>query len=275
MELWPQAAGPLFAELAVLLAVGLVISAAGFRRVYWFVSIGYAGSIAAMALVTAARHHEALSLVSAAPGALMLAYGARLGVFLLRRERSPDYRKELAEVEARNVHMRWPVKVAIWLGVSVLYVTMFAPALFVILAAPPTLAPSLGGGVVVMVLGLALEAWADAQKAAFKRQQPRRFCDRGLYAWVRCPNYLGEMIFWVGAFVAGGIGYGSLVHGAIAAAGLLCIQLVMLGSARRLELKQDGRYGADPDYVRYTTTVPVLLPFLPLYSLKRLRVYLG
>jgi len=40
------------------------------------------------------------------------------------------------------------------------------------------------------------------QKSAFKARQPDRFCDVGLYRFVRCPNHLGEMLFWTGGFVA-------------------------------------------------------------------------
>ena len=57
--------------------------------------------------------------------------------------------------------------------------------------------------------------------------------------------------------------------------GLVCIELIMLGSARRLELKQVERYGTDAAYQAYAARVPVLLPLVPLYSLRRLRVYLG
>ena len=49
----------------------------------------------------------------------------------------------------------------------------------------------------------------------------------------------------------------------------------MLGSARRLELKQAERYGSDPAYQAYVRTVPILIPLLPLYSLRQLKIYLG
>ncbi len=49
----------------------------------------------------------------------------------------------------------------------------------------------------------------------------------------------------------------------------------MLGSARRLEIKQAERYASDPAYLDYVRRVPILFPLLPLYSLRTLRVYLG
>jgi hypothetical protein len=61
----------------------------------------------------------------------------------------------------------------------------------------------------------------------------------------------------------------------LGAIGFACIELVMLGSGRRLELQQGERYAADADFQKYVQTVPVLTPLLPLYSLRNLKAYLG
>ena len=83
------------------------------------------------------------------------------------------------------------------------------------------------------------------------------------------------MLFWLGAFVSGIAAYQSLADWVNAGVGLVCIELIMLGSARRLELKQAERYGADAIYQAYVRTTPVLFPLLPLYSLRGLKIYLG
>ena len=92
--------------------------------------------------------------------------------------------------------------------------------------------------------------------------------DTGLYRIVRCPNYLGEMIFWTGVTLSaiGGVVYwGQWV---VIAIGYIGIIYVMFSGARRLEIRQDKNYGADPEYQNYVKTVPILLPFIPLYSVK-------
>ena len=58
------------------------------------------------------------------------------------------------------------------------------------------------------------------------------------------------------------------------AVGLVCIVLIMVGSTKRLENTQDERYGGQPKYQDYIGTVPVLFPFIPVYSLKKVRVFL-
>ena len=120
-----------------------------------------------------------------------------------------------------------------------------------------------------MLLGLALETAADLQKNAAKKKNPRRFVDTGLYRLVRCPNYLGEMIFWTGVVVTAFGGANHWGQWIVIAVGYIGIIFVMFSGARRLELRQDKNYGKDPEYQKYVSTVPILLPFIPLYSVKK------
>ena len=50
---------------------------------------------------------------------------------------------------------------------------------------------------------------------------------------------------------------------------------VFTGGARRLELRQNKNYGDDPDYQHYVKTVPILLPFIPLYSVAKYKWLVG
>ena len=55
----------------------------------------------------------------------------------------------------------------------------------------------------------------------------------------------------------------------VSAIGYVGIIFVMFSGARRLEIRQGKNYGTDPEYQKYVTTVPILLPFVPLYSVKK------
>ncbi len=259
--------------MALNLLLALVVSAVGFTRVVYFVSIGYAFSIVAMSLVDPALLLAKMTWVSALHCGLMLIWGLRLGVFLVRRELRPSYRDYIRSTDESNAKLSWLIKAGIWLGVSLLYALMFSPCLFVLLGGPSaTGAASLTEllGLAVMGGGLLLETVADGQKSAFKAEHPDRFCDRGLYRWVRCPNYLGEIAFWLGSWGVGIGIYGPAWQWIASLTGLVLLVMIMLSSSRRLEITQGERYGELAEYQEYIRRVPILLPFVPLYSLKGL-----
>ena len=55
----------------------------------------------------------------------------------------------------------------------------------------------------------------------------------------------------------------------VAISGYVGIIFVMFSGARRLEVRQNKNYGDDPEYQRYVKTVPIMLPFIPLYSVEK------
>ena len=127
-------------------------------------------------------------------------------------------------------------------------------------------------GVAMMAVGLLLEAAADWQKSQFKLIHPDRFCDVALYRMVRCPNYLGEIIFWLGVWLSAVAAYQTRPAWILSTLGFMYLAGVMLGATRGLEAKQLRRYGCDPAYRKWATTVPVLVPLIPLYSLRSKRL---
>jgi steroid 5-alpha reductase family enzyme len=168
--------------------------------VVYFISIGYAFSIVAMAVATMILLRENLTWATALHNVLLALWGLRLGRFLVRRELQPSLGTELAATHQRTAGMPWSQKVAIWIGVSFLYVLMFSPSLLS-MTTPAMAEQSLLAiqgqwiGLAIMAGALVMESVANRQKSAFKTQFPRQFCNVGPYRWVRCPNYLGEVLF--------------------------------------------------------------------------------
>ena len=124
-------------------------------------------------------------------------------------------------------------------------------------------------GAVVMACGILLESMSDHQKSAAKKVNPKRFCDTGLFRIVRCPNYLGEILFWTGVLISGITTLNGVWQWGAAIAGWVCIVYIMFGGARRLEIRQNKNYGADPEYQAYVQSTPIILPFVPLYSVEK------
>ena len=265
-------------EMLLLFGLALVISSIGFYRVVYFISIGYAFSIVAMGIITPIRHLESLTWALALQNIFLVLWGIRLGFYLVQREVRESYRKELKNIHQRTAGMSWMIKVLIWVSVSLLYVLMFSPSLFGLIALPGSSSRIYDltqiAGLLLMGGGLVLEALSDKQKSDFKAKFPEKYCNVGLYRWVRCPNYLGEIIFWLGNWVMGIMIYDTPLRWVAGLIGIACIVLIMMGSTKRLENTQDERYGDQPEYQNYIRTVPVLFPFVPVYSLKNVRVYL-
>ena len=124
-------------------------------------------------------------------------------------------------------------------------------------------------GIVISALGLVLESAADSQKSAQKKLNPNMVATQGLYKIVRCPNYLGEIIFWTGVFVAGISTYQGAGQWIIAVIAYICIVFIMFNGAQRLEKRQMGRYGSDPAYKEYADKTPIIIPLLPIYHLNK------
>ena len=124
-------------------------------------------------------------------------------------------------------------------------------------------------GIIISILGLFIEIVADNQKSSAKNINPKRFVDIGLYKYIRCPNYLGEIIFWTGNLITCINVYNGFFQLFIIILGYIGIVFVMFSGARRIEIHQNKNYGNDKQYKEYIKKTPILIPFVPIYSLEK------
>ncbi len=263
--------------LGILLAVCAVMCAVGFYKFVYFLSIGYGFAVAGGGIAIFIMY---LINPSATPiwlvfiqMALFIAYGARLSGFLLVRElKNVSFKKTdvAKDTLAKNNEKKMPifVLVTIWICVSVLYVAQVSPMLFRYTNASADVIVSVVG-FVISVFGLILEAVADNQKSAQKKVRPEMVATQGLYKIVRCPNYLGEIIFWTGIFVSGITTYATVGQWITAVLAYICIVYIMFNGAQRLEKRQMERYGNNEEYNTYANKTPIIIPFLPIYHLNK------
>ena len=253
----------------ILLGVALLVSSIGFKNYVWFISLGYGLSIAAEGVAMLIYYNQSLTVATVILAVLFIVYGLRLSGYLAIREaKSSSYKKHMTSEIKDGKTVPFGVKIAIWVTCALLYLTQVLPVLYRFAngTADSVMAYV---GVGVMAFGLILETLADIQKNNAKKKNPRRFVDTGLYRIVRCPNYLGEMIFWTGVLLSG---IGSLTGAwqwILAVIGYVGIIYVMFSGARRLEIRQTKNYGNDPEYQKYVKKVPILLPLVPLYSVEK------
>ena len=257
-----------------LFIAAMVISSIGFKNYVWFISLGYGFSIAGEGLLMIILYRGQLTIGTIICCALFMVYGCRLGGYLAVREfGSSSYKKNMKGEIKDGKSVPFGVKIAIWVTCALLYVTQVSGVFYrLINKAEDNIAVYIGAG--IMLLGLVLESVADIQKNKAKKVNPKRFVDTGLYRLVRCPNYLGEMIFWTGVVISA-IGAVTGWQWTLIAIGYIGIIFVMFSGARRLEIRQNKNYGKDPEYQKYVKSVPIMVPFIPLYSVEKYKWLVG
>ena len=254
----------------ILFLVAMLCSSSGFYKYVYFISIGYGFAITGEGIAMLIMFREELTPAVIISSVLLICYGLRLGGYLLYRElKSASYQKHMVNEIKDGSGMSLFVKCMIWLFAGLLYLCMVAPIFFRYANGNREITPTFLIGTILMIAGILLEAASDLSKNKQKKQNPKRFCDKGLFAFVRCPNYLGELILWTGVLIVGVTSLHSLLQWVLAILGYIGIVFVMFSGARRLEVRQNRNYGKDPVYQKYVKTVPIMIPFLPLYSVEK------
>ncbi len=260
--------------LGIFTLVSAICCCIGFKKFVYFLSIGYGFSVIGLGIayfVAALTGNMPFNWVTAIQCILFAVYGVRLSGFLLVREiKNASYRKVLKEATGEDKKpMPIFVMAVIWLCVSPLYVAQTCPVFFRLyngLGAEVTL-PLIGA--VISLGGILLEAASDQQKSAQKKVRPNMVATEGLFRLCRCPNYLGEIIFWTGVLVGSLNALTGAAQWIIAIVGYVLIVLIMFNGAQRLEKRQMGRYGKDPEYQAYASKTPIIIPLIPLYHLNK------
>lgn len=262
-------------KFLILLLIALLISSIGFKKFVWFISIGYGFSLAGIGIALLILFHSTLTPVTVILSVLLIIYGCRLGGYLLIRERkSASYQNTMKTEVKDGSDMNIFLKILIWIVCAFLYCCEAVPVFFRLQNGAATDVTAIVG-TVIMALGILLESASDLTKNHYKKEHPHRFCDVGLFKIVRCPNYLGEVLIWTGAFVSGVTALHGVFQWAAAIFGWVCIVYIMFGGARRLELRQNKNYGDDPEYQAYVKKTPILLPLIPLYSVAKYKWLVG
>lgn len=133
-------------------------------------------------------------------------------------------------------------------------------------------------GTLVYTLGLLTETRADIEKWIFKRNNPGKFCNIGLWSVSQHPNFFGNIVLWLGILV---MNSDSLIEPFNTSLGVFhkiwgCRRLLLSflspmfmwtlfnGQARgkltnSVQLA-NRKYGKDPAYVNYIASTPLIIP---------------
>ena len=247
-----------------------LVSAIGFIKLLYFISYGYGNSISVVGLYLLLSQKD-LTIEEIIIGILYIIYGIRLSLFLFIRNRNEKFIEKMKDRNELKKEPKLSYKIIIWLSVALLYACQTSPLAFRIISNKKEKESIilLYIGIIISILGLFIEIVADNQKSSAKNINPKRFVDIGLYKYIRCPNYLGEIIFWTGNLITCINVYNGFFQLFIIILGYIGIVFVMFRGARRIEIHQNKNYGNDKQYKEYIKKTPILIPFVPIYSLEK------
>ncbi len=192
-------------------------------------------------------------------GLLVGVWAVRLGSFLFRRIRSEgsDGRFEEIKQSASRFLVAWTLQ-GLWV-----FLTLCAALAAITTTAPADLGVLDGVGFSIWLFGFCLEVIADRQKSEFRRQNPGRYIDTGLWAWSRHPNYFGEIVLWTGIAVMASSTLNSWQWITLVSPLFVTLLLTRISGIPLLEKRADERWGDDAGYQAYKARTPVLIPRPP------------
>lgn len=213
----------------------------------------------AAVVVFAAAMAAGEDLRSLALAGMVLLWAGRLATFLFIRVSRVGQDARFAKILPNFwVHlMTWTLQ-GIWVAMTI---SCALVAMTSVDKAPPDIFLALGG--LLWLLGFLLEVIADRQKTNFRRDPANqgRFITTGLWAWSRHPNYLGEILLWLGvALVALPVLQG-WQHLALLSPLYVCIQLTKISGVDMLERRSDKTWAEEPEYLAYKARTPKLIPW--------------
>lgn len=189
---------------------------------------------------------------------VVVVWAARLGSFLVRRihQAGKDDRFDAIKPSFVRFLTAWTVQ-GLW-------VSLTAGAALAALTTPvrAPLEPLAWLGLAVWLAGFVVEAVADRQKRQFRADPANRgrFIQHGLWAWSRHPNYLGEIILWLGVALIAAPVLRGWQHVTLVSPLFVFVLLTRVSGVPLLERKADATWGGQPDYEAYKARTPVLVP---------------
>lgn len=204
----------------------------------------------------------ALSVYQWMLGLMVIIWAVRLGSFLFKRihEDGIDDRFDQMKPNKYRFFTAWTIQ-----GLWVLLTSL--PALSAITSINQvTMGPLAYIGFSLWLIGIMIESIADYQKRAFKhalmqnKTSETGFITTGLWSYSRHPNYLGEIILWIGAAIAALPLLTGWQHIVLISPVFVILLLCKISGVPLLEAKAEKKWGKLPAYLAYKAKTPVLIP---------------
>ena len=119
-------------------------------------------------------------------------------------------------------------------------------------------------GLTVFFIGFIIEIIADNQKTKFRSnpENKDKFIDSGLWKFSRHPNYMGEILLWLGISIISLSSLEGLEFATLISPLFTYLLLVYISGIRILEHNGDKKWGHLDSYKSYKENTPRLIGFL-------------
>ena len=187
-------------------------------------------------------------------------WGLRLGGFLFYRVMKVG--KDSRFDQVRDSFIKFG---QFWLGQAVLVWVLMIPFSIFMIQDFSKIQSLTFVGLAVFLAGWLIESVADFQKFTFS-QNPKnkgKWISSGIWGYSRHPNYFGEILVWVGIYIAVFASLSLLGRTVAGISPIAIILTLVFGTGIPiLEKSADKKWGHDPEYKKYKKYKPVLIPKL-------------
>jgi steroid 5-alpha reductase family enzyme len=256
---------PFYALVALtLIACVIDIPVTQYKTVYGD-TVGYGFSVCFQVLVIRAVFPPEPNGLGDVLTYAVLFWGVRLSVYLFIRDRMGYSRDTNGETRFKRL--------TVAIGLCMYYALVTIPLLYALRhpTTDPAYFPLVWTGVAMTWVGGVLEAVADAHKMYVKVNQADQLKfegpSTGVYRLSRHPNYAGEIIFWMGVWIASLPSFCVSIQAAAASTlgFIMLVCILCLEASKRVEREQKRKYGGQIKYEKWKEQVStVVFPFAPL-----------
>lgn len=212
-------------------------------------------SVTFIVIAIFAYSHSTKNVSHALVLALIVLWALRLGGFLIRRVHAIGRDDRFDSF--RPFFFKF---LAFWTMQTLTCFIVSLSALLIFANSDQQLNPIFLAGITLTFLGLVFEAVADQQKYNFKTMHPNKFMRKGLWKYLRHPNYSGEIVFWLGLCIASFGGSANVF--AIISPIWISFILIKFSGIPLLRDKWEKNYGEQKAFQEYKKNSWYLFPYI-------------
>ena len=201
---------------------------------------------------------ESINLGSIVLSTFIIIWSLRLGIFLFLRIKKAGKDRRFNEIKKS---FSW---FFMTFSVSGMWVTICSICALTGIANGIIFSSSTIIGTIIFIIGFTIEIIADSQKTKFRANDDNKdkFISSGLWKYSRHPNYLGEIILWLGISLISFSSLEGFQYITLVSPIFTYLLLVNVSGINFLEKSGKKKWGHLESYKKYLKETPRLFGFL-------------